>query len=62
MLAMSPMVLRMSKEGLNWSSGAGGLDVVAAMEGRGQVLCISSFLEEGGKAFMEKRSAVYNDD
>ena len=49
MLGMSPMELRMSKEGLNWSSGAGGLDVVAGMGG-------------GGKAFMEKRPAVYNDD
>ena len=62
MLAMSPMGLRMTKEGLNFSQDAGGLEVVAAMEDRGQVLCISPFLEEGGKAFMEKRPAVYNDD
>ena len=50
MLAMSPMGLRMTKEGLNFSQDAG------------QVLCISPFLEEGGKAFMEKRPAVYNDE
>jgi len=56
------MGLRMTKEGLNFSQDAGGLEVVAAMEDRGQVLCISPFLEEGGKAFMEKRPAVYNDD
>ena len=62
MLAMSPMGLRMTKEGLNFSQDAGGLEVVAAMEDRGQVLCISPFLEEGGKAFMEKRPAVYNDE
>ncbi|MEZ0121387.1 MAG: enoyl-CoA hydratase/isomerase family protein [Candidatus Reddybacter sp.] len=62
MLVMSPMGLRMTKEGLNFSQDAGGLEVVAAMEDRGQVLCIAPYLEEGGKAFMEKRPAVYNDD
>jgi len=62
MLAMSPMGLRMTKEGLNFSQDAGGLEVVEAMEDRGQVLCIPLFLEEGGKAFMKKRPAVYNDD
>jgi len=62
MLAMSPMGLRMAKEDLSFSQDAGGLEVVEAMEDRGQVLCIALFLEEGGKAFMEKRPAVYNDD
>jgi len=61
-LAMPPMDLRMTKEGLNFSQDAGGLEVVAAMEDRGQVVCIAPFLEEGGKAFMERRPAVYNDD
>jgi enoyl-CoA hydratase/carnithine racemase len=62
MLAMSPLGLRMTKEGLNISQDAGGLEAVVAMEDRGQVLCIAPFLEEGGKAFLEKRAAIYNDD
>ena len=62
MMAMSPLGLRMTKEGLNISQDAGSLEAVAAMEDRGQVLCIAPFLEEGGKAFLEKRPAVYNDD
>ncbi len=62
MLAMSPLGLRMTKEGLNISQDAGNLEAVVAMEDRGQVLCIAPFLEEGGKAFLEKRPANYNDD
>ena len=62
MMAMSPLGLRMTKEGLNISQDAGSLEAVAAMEDRGQVLCIAPFLEEGGKAFLEKRPANYNDD
>jgi len=62
MLAMSPMGLRLTKEGLNISQDAGNLEAVVAMEDRGQVLCIAPFMEEGGKAFMEKRPGVYNDD
>ncbi len=61
MLAMSPLGLRMTKEGLNISQDAGSLEAVIAMEDRGQVICISPFLEEGGKAFMEKRPPVYSD-
>lgn len=62
MLAMSPLGLRMTKEGLNISQDAGSLEAVAAMEDRGQVLCIAPYLEEGGQAFLEKRAAVYSDD
>ena len=44
---MSPMVLRMTKEGLDFLQDIGGLEVV---------------MEESGKAFMEKRFADYNDE
>ena len=47
---------------LLWRFYGGSLEVVAAMEDRAQVFCISPFLEEGGKAFMEKRPAVYIDE
>lgn len=59
MTAMSPLGLRMTKEGLNISQDAGSLEAVAAMEDRGQVLCIGPYLEEGGKAFLEKRKPNY---
>lgn len=59
MLAMSPLGLRMTKEGLNISQDAGSLEAVTAMEDRGQVLCIGPYLEEGGKAFLEKRKPEY---
>jgi len=62
MLAMSPLGLRMTKEGLNISQDASSLEAVVAMEDRGQVLCIAPFLEEGGKAFLEKRPPDFSDD
>lgn len=62
MLAMSPMGLRLTKEGLNVSQDAQCLEAVIAMEDRGQVLCIGPYMAEGGKAFMEKRAPVYGDD
>ncbi|HAD08970.1 MAG TPA: enoyl-CoA hydratase, partial [Porticoccaceae bacterium] len=61
MMTMSPMGLRMTKEGLNISQDASSLEAVAAMEDRGQVLCIGPYLEEGGKAFLEKRKPNYED-
>ncbi len=61
MLAMSPMGLRLTKEGLNMSQDAGSLEAVIAMEDRGQVLCIGPYFDEGVGAFLEKRSANYSD-
>lgn len=62
MTAMSPLGLRLTKEGLNVSQDAQSLEAVIAMEDRGQVLCISPYMEEGGKAFMEKRRPQYDTD
>ncbi len=62
MTAMSPLGLRLTKEGLNVSQDAQSLEAVIAMEDRGQVLCIAPYMEEGGKAFMEKRRPNYSDD
>lgn len=62
MTAMSPLGLRLTKEGLNVSQDAQSLEAVIAMEDRGQVLCIAPYMEEGGRAFMEKRQPRYNED
>lgn len=62
MLAMSPMGLRMTKEGLNLAQDAGSLEAVIALEDRGQVLCLLPNMQEGASAFLEKRPARYSDD
>ncbi len=61
MLAMSPLGLRLTKEGLNMSQDAGSLEAVIALEDRGQVLCFP-FLQEGAASFKEKRPARYSDE
>ncbi len=61
MLAMSPLGLRLTKEGLNLSQDAGSLEAVIAMEDRGQALCIGPYFDEGIGAFLEKRPASYDD-
>lgn len=61
MVAMSPMGLRLTKEGLNASQDAGSLEAALAMEDRAQLLCIARYLEEGAAAFKEKRPANYDD-
>lgn len=61
MLAMSPLGLRLTKEGLNMSQDAGSLEAVIALEDRGQVLCFP-FLQEGADSFKEKRPARYSDE
>ncbi len=60
MLAMSPLGLRMTKDGLNVAVEGGSLEALAALEDRGQILCIAPYLEEGARAFLEKRPAVYD--
>ena len=62
MLNMSPMGLRLTKEGLRMASDAGSLETAVALEDRGQILCASAgFFEEGIAAFKERRVAHYND-
>jgi len=62
MAAMSPLGLRLTKEGLNMAQDAGSLEAVIALEDRGQVMCLGPFLEEGAAAFMDKRPARYSDE
>ncbi|MGI9326976.1 MAG: enoyl-CoA hydratase/isomerase family protein [Pseudomonadales bacterium] len=60
MLSTSPMGLRLTKEGLNVSIDAAGLEAAMAIENRNQVLCShSNDAKEGMRAFMEKRPPVY---
>ena len=62
MAAMSPLGLRLTKEGLNMAQDAGSLEAVIALEDRGQVMCLGPFLEEGAAAFLEKRPPRYSDE
>ena len=62
MMKMSPLGLRLTKEGLNLSVDANSLEAAVAMEDRGQILCASAgFFEEGINAFLQKREASYKD-
>ena len=62
MLATSPLALRLTKEGLNYSVDAGSLDAVMAMEDRQQVMTVlSDDHKEGVRAFQEKRPPAYTD-
>lgn len=60
MLAATPVGLRLTKESLNYSVDAQGLEAVIAMEDRNQVLCVKdNNFDEGINAFLEKRRPVY---
>lgn len=59
MLRMSPVGLRLTKDGLNATQDAPSLDSAIALEDRQQVLCIGPYLSEGAAAFMQKRPAKY---
>lgn len=60
MLTTSPMGLRLTKEGLNVSIDAAGLEAVMAIENRNQVLCSrTKDAKEGMQAFLEKRKPNY---
>lgn len=60
MLTTSPMGLRLTKEGLNMSIDAAGLEAAMAIENRNQVLCArTNDANEGMRAFMEKRAPEY---
>jgi enoyl-CoA hydratase/carnithine racemase len=62
MLAMSPLGLRLTKEGLNLAQDAGSLDAALTLEDRGQTLCLVPYMQEGASAFLQKRPARYSDD
>ncbi len=59
MIATSPVGLRLTKEGLNFSQDAGSLDMVIALEDRAQVLAIGEYMREGVAAFKERRTANF---
>lgn len=59
MLAMSPVGLRLSKDGLALAQEAGSLATVIALEDRGQTMCFSAYMQEGVAAFREKRQPDY---
>ena len=60
MLGATPLGLRLTKECLNHSIDAGGLEAAVAMEDRNQILCAQSEdFREGIAAFLEKRAPVY---
>ncbi|HXN85572.1 MAG TPA: enoyl-CoA hydratase/isomerase family protein [Candidatus Binataceae bacterium] len=60
MIETSPLGLRLTKECLSASIDAPGLEAAAAMEDRNQVLCVrAGYLEEGARAFVEKRKAHF---
>ena len=60
MLSTSPMGLRLTKEGLNMSIDAAGLEAAMAIENRNQLLCArTEDAREGMLAFIEKRTPNY---
>lgn len=60
MLTTSPMGLRLTKEGLNMSIDAAGLEAAMAIENRNQLLCSrTEDAKEGMRAFLEKRAPNY---
>ncbi len=62
MTETSPLGLRMTKECLWASVDAGSLEQAIAMEDRNQVLCVrAGYIEEGARAFVEKRKPHFND-
>ncbi len=61
MLTTTPIGLRLTKECLNMSVDAQGLEAAIAMEDRNQVLCSQSEdFREGMAAFLEKRAPIYH--
>jgi enoyl-CoA hydratase len=60
MLHATPLGLRLTKEALNMSVDAGGLEAVIALEDRNQILCARDpNFAEGVSAFLEKRKPRY---
>ncbi len=62
MVETSPLGLRLTKEGLAASIDAASLQQALAIEDRNQALCIGAgYLQEGARAFIEKRRPKYAD-
>ena len=59
MLAMSPVGLRLTKDGLAMAQETSSLATVIALEDRGQAMCFEAFMKEGVAAFREKRTPNY---
>lgn len=59
MLAMSPVGLRLTKDGLAMAQETSNLATVMALEDRGQVMCFDAFMKEGVAAFRENRAPNY---
>lgn len=59
MLAMSPVGLRLTKDGLAMAQETSNLATVMALEDRGQAMCFEAFMKEGVAAFREKRTPNY---
>jgi enoyl-CoA hydratase len=60
MLALTPLGLRLTKEGVNYAVDSASLEAAIAMEDRQQVLCTATAdFAEGVAAFVEKRKPVY---
>jgi enoyl-CoA hydratase len=62
MCETSPLGLRLTKEGLNAAIDAGSLESAIAVEDRNQVMCVrAGYIEEGARAFLEKRKPRYTE-
>lgn len=59
MLSMSPVGLRLTKDGLAMAQETGSLAAVIGLEDRGQTMCFEAFMKEGVAAFREKRLPNY---
>ncbi|MCW5632109.1 MAG: enoyl-CoA hydratase/isomerase family protein [Rubrivivax sp.] len=59
MIGMSPLGLRLTKEGIALAADAPSLEAAIALEDRGQVLCFGPYMQEGVAAFRAKRAARY---
>lgn len=59
MLSMSPVGLRLTKDGLAMAQETGSLAAVIGLEDRGQTMCFDAFMKEGVAAFREKRLPDY---
>ena len=59
---LSPMGLRLTKEGATMAADADSLEAAVAIEDRQQILCATSGdFREGITAFLEKRKPDYQD-
>jgi enoyl-CoA hydratase/carnithine racemase len=63
MLKVSPLGLRLTKEGVRMGTDAPSLEAAMVLEDRGQIVCAASgLMKEGITAFQEKRAPEFWDD